>query len=189
MPVVNWLRRYAVVILTVLLSSCASQKVDWDYNTEHSLAGMITYRWIEPTQESQKLGYQFEALMDHRVHNAVDDALKARGFQRVDDDNAEVDFLINYIASQKPKKKERLVTTSFDYGFNPWGLGISTDSRIQEHEESSLLIDIIDPKTKQVVWRGRSRVRTQKDLSPEQRTIRINVAVAKILEGFPRPKR
>ncbi len=189
MTVVNRLRCYAVVILAVVLSGCAFQKLDWDYDTERSLTGLTAYRWIEPTQDSQKLGYQFEALMDQRVHNAVDGVLQTRGFQRVDSDKTEVDFLVNYIAGQKTRREERQVTTSFGYGFSPWGLGVSTDSRVQEYEEGSLIIDIIDPETKQVVWRGRSRARIQEDLSPEQRTARINEAVAKILEGFPRPEK
>ncbi|WP_083232511.1 DUF4136 domain-containing protein [Endozoicomonas atrinae] len=189
MSVVRKITGSIVVLLTVVLAGCASQKVDWDYDTERSLTGLTTYRWIEPTQESQKLGYQFEALMDQRVHNAVDGVLQTRGFQRVDSDKADVDFLVNYIASQKTRREERQVTTSFGYGFSPWGLGVSTDSRVQEYEEGSLIIDIIDPETKQVVWRGRSRARIQEDLSPEQRTARINEAVAKILEGFPRPEK
>lgn len=193
MSVVNRFRRYAVVTLAVVLAGCASQKVDWDYDTERLLTGMTAYRWIEPAlderADSQKLGYQFEALMDQRVHNAVDGVLQTRGFQRVDSDKTDVDFLVNYITSQKTRREERQVTTSFGYGFSPWGLGVSTDSRVQEYEEGSLIIDIIDPETKQVVWRGRSRARIQDDLSPERRTARINEAVAKILEGFPRPEK
>lgn len=189
MSVIRKLSGSIMVLLTVILAGCASQSVDWDYDTERSLTGMKAYRWIEPTQESQKLGYHFEALMDQRVHNAVDGVLAARGFQWVDSDKADVDFLVNYIVSQKTRREERQVTTSFGYGFSPWGLGVSTDSRVQEYEEGSLIIDIIDPETRQVVWRGRSVGRIQEGLSPEQRTARINEAVVNILEGFPRPKK
>ncbi|USE34516.1 DUF4136 domain-containing protein [Endozoicomonas sp. SCSIO W0465] len=182
-----------VVLLTVILAGCASRNVDWDYDTERSLTGMTVYRWIEPALDdrvkSQKPGYHVEALMDQRVHNAVNSILATRGFQRVDSDKTDVDFLVNYITSRKTRREERQVTTSFGYGFSPWGLGFSTDSRVQEYEEGSLIIDIIDPETRQVIWRGRSRARIQENLSPEQRTVRINEAVASILEGFPRPEK
>lgn len=188
MFVVKRFRNIVAIVLTMVLAGCATQKVDWDYDTERSLTDMKFYRWIEPTQESKKMGYHFEALMDQRVHNAVDRTLQARGFQRIDSDSQSVDFLVNYIGSQKTRREERQVTTSFGYGFSPWGLGVSTDSRVQEYEEGSLIIDIIDPETKNVVWRGRSRARIQEDLSSEQRTVKITQAVEKILEGFPRPK-
>ena len=96
---------------------------------------------------------------------------------------------MNYIGGQKTRREERQVTTSFGVGFSPWGLGVSTDSRVQEYKEGSLIIDIIDTETKNVVCRGRSRARIQEDLSPGQRAVKINQAVEKILEGFPRPKK
>ncbi|MFK0571003.1 DUF4136 domain-containing protein [Endozoicomonas sp.] len=182
------LKLMLTTISIVVLTGCATQKVDWDYDTERSLGGMKSYRWIEPASESKQMGYHFEALMDKRVHSAVDGVLESQGFQRIDSEKEAVDFLVNYIASQKTRREERQVTTSFGYGFSPWGLGVSTDSRVQEYEEGSLIIDIIDPETKNVVWRGRSRARIQEDLSPEQRTVKINQAVDHILEGFPRPK-
>ena len=180
---------FTVVFLAFVLSGCAVRHVDWDYDLQYPLTGMKTYRWIESTALAQKMGYHFSSLMDQRVHHAVNAILRQKGFRLAGQEKEDVDFLINYTYRQKTRRKEQQLTTSFDYGFSPWGFGVSTENRIQDYEEGTLLIDVIDPATRNVIWRGQIKSRVKEGLSPEQRTTRINDAVDKILTGFPLPKR
>ena len=180
-----------VVFLAFMLSGCAAFHVDWDYDPQYPMTTMQTYRWVKPTAAAQKTGYHFSSLMDQRVHHAVDAVLAEKGFQLVSKEGgkAKVDFLVNYIYQQKTRREERQVTTTFGYGFSPWGVGVSTENRLREYDEGALIIDIIDPETRNVVWRGRAKSRVKEGLSPEQRTARINHGVSKILAGFPPPKK
>lgn len=181
-------RPAVILFIAIALGGCASQKVDWDFDPGRPVEGLKSYRWMEKKEDLQKMGYQFDALMDQRVQDAVDRTLKLRGYQRLaPSSSAEADFLVNYLTSTKTRREEHQVTTSFGYGFSPWGLGLSTDTRVQEYEEGTLIIDVIDPATKKVIWRGRSKARIKDNLSPQERTARINEAVSNILEGFPRP--
>ena len=47
------------------------------------------------------------------------------------------------------------------------------------------MVDIVDAKSNQLIWRGAKEGRLRKNKSPEQRTEAINKTIAEILQNFP----
>ena len=78
-------------------------------------------------------------------------------------------------------------TVNTGYGYGRYGRygGISTSTTVSEYQEGTLLIDMIDPSSKQLVWRGSGQARIRQSSSPEEREKRIGEAVQQILEDFP----
>jgi len=54
------------------------------------------------------------------------------------------------------------------------------------YEEGSLLIDVIDPQSRKIVWRGAARARIDPGAAPEHRIDKINYAMGRLMEKFPK---
>ena len=179
----NWLLFSLLTLFTLILTGCASQRVDWDYDAAQHMTGWKTYAWVEKADAEFSDSYHLDGLLDRRVRAAVDRELQVRGMKKVA--AADAEFLVNYLTVTKTKREENQVTTSMGYGLGSWGLGVRTETRVRDYEEGSLIIDIVNPADKELVWRGRSRSRVVESSTPEKRTEKINAAVQAIMEGFP----
>ncbi|HKX28646.1 MAG TPA: DUF4136 domain-containing protein, partial [Blastocatellia bacterium] len=98
-------------------------------------------------------------IWDERIRRAIEQHLTEAGFQRVVE--GAPDFLVSYYLGIK----ERYDVRYLDYGFpgfwghwggwGGWGPGIGTVNVWKiPYTESTLVIDIIDPSTNQLIWRG-----------------------------------
>lgn len=177
-------RRVIMAVVAVSLAGCASKNVDWDYDPGRSLTHLETYTWMENDKVRDKKGYHSDALEEQRIRNSVDGIMHERGFRRASD-KGDADFLVNYVTDVKSRVEGQQITTSVGFGRRGYGFGVSNDNLINEYDERTLTIDFIDPESKNVIWRGRSRTRVQNKLSPGQRAERVNQEVINILSGFP----
>ena len=180
------LKIIAPLVLASLLAGCASQRVDWDYDNANGVQEQMlswkTYAWL-PVEPEQMLPYHLDGLQDRRIRSAVNQQLQAKSYQQVAADKA--DFLVNYLTTSKTRREENHITTSMGYGMRSWGMGVYTETRVNDYEEGGLLIDVIDPQDHELLWRGRSRARLSDTSTPEKRTEKTNKAVTAILEAFP----
>ena len=179
-------RKMMMAALAITLAGCASKNVDWDYDPGQSLAHLRNYSWIDHDDNSETSGYNTDALEEQRVRNSVDNIMQARGYRQVTS-GAEADFLVSYMSDIQSRVEGQQFTTSVGFGRRGYGLGVSNDTLINEYDERTLTLDFVDPETRNVIWRGRSRTRVQNKLNPQQRTERINQEIMNILSGFPEP--
>lgn len=179
-------RRIIMAVVAISLAGCASKNVDWDYDPGQSLTHLETYIWMENDSAREKNGYHTDALEEQRIHNSVDSIMQARGY-RLASEKEDADFLVNYAIGIQSRVEGQQLTTSVGFGRRGYGFGVSNDNLINEYDERTLTIDFIDPETRNVIWRGRSRTRIQNKLSPQQRTERANQEIMNILSGFPEP--
>ena len=56
---------------------------------------------------------------------------------------------------------------------------------VSQYEEGTLLLDFVNPKSNQLMWRGSAKATVMENASPEKREARINEGVQKILAQFP----
>jgi hypothetical protein len=69
------------------------------------------------------------------------------------------------------------------YGWNGGMASANTTYNVQEYKDGSLIIDIVDSKTKKLVWEGIGNKEIDKPLKDPDKL--ISTAVASILAGFP----
>jgi len=131
-------------------------------------------------------------ILRNRVHTAVDAALSARGFRKVSSDP---DFLVAYHVSLD--RQQSVQTLNSYYGYSPgWGYGYgasyrpgywagSPETYVYEYEEGTLILDVVDPKSKELMWRGSAQDEVNFKSTPEKAQAQINEAVNGMLEHFP----
>jgi hypothetical protein len=159
-----------------LLFACSSVSTNYDYDTSYDFAKLKTYRWADIPSKADA-----NPLVVQRVGAAVERELKAKGYSPAE---GAPDFLVaTYVGRQS-----RIQVTDWGYGYGPRGAWYGGGVDVYQYEEGSLIVDIVDARSKQLVWRGTATSIIDPGATPEERTERINEAVAKIFEDFP-PKR
>jgi hypothetical protein len=73
----------------------------------------------------------------------------------------------------------------FYHGAGSWPV---SDTYVYQYEEGTLLLDIVDPGTKKLIWRGTAKTEVNAEQSPEKKEARINKAVHMLIEQFPPSK-
>ena len=180
-----------VLALAPVLAGCAGVDVKQDYDTSIDFQQLKTYAWqpqiyTEPNNEQAD-----NSLVTGRVQNSVDAVLSTKGYQtRVSGD---VDFLAAYnytitkeLDSGNGTSTSVGVGSSISGGFGAIGLGFG--HRERNAEMATLSIDIINPKTGKLMWRGFVQQELIRRSDPNQSAEDIKRTVEAILSKFP-PKR
>jgi hypothetical protein len=177
-------RMKTIIITCVLLSvgwisSCSTiYDVRYDYDNHTDFQTLKTYDWM-PIPD----GIDTNSLVVQRVKNATEPELETKGLVKAP---SAPDFLIvQHISTQ-----EHIDVTNWGYGYGPyyrygggyWGPGgVPTYS----YEEGTLVLDFVDPATKQLLWRGSAKADIDYVDSPEESWELIEKAVKEILKQYP----
>ena len=175
----------AAVLATVLLAGCAGFKVTDDYDPSADFSQYGGYAWLPRPDPTEAAAVRpDDGLLRQRIERAVDESLSAKGLRRVES-AADATLLVTEHISVE--QKLRVNTTNYGYGYGRWGYygGGYTDTTVDQYEEGTLILDFIDAKTKQLVWRGMAQSRLKEMSTPEEREARVRAAVAAILEKYP----
>jgi hypothetical protein len=181
------------ILLTLALglffSACASFSVRYDYDSRANYTAFKTFDWYAASRMGKDKDRPVDnPIMDRRVAAAVEQELTTRGFRR--ETSADPDFLVTYY----PVYRERHYVTSQHlgwgtWGFRPFGMGFST-STSQEHvyKEGTLILEIVDFKTNQLIWKAAAEGALTELRTPEEADAAVNQAVRQMLERFPPTK-
>ena len=189
----NKATRALVMMLAAVMAGCSSMEVSVDHDPKANFAGLKTYGWLkEPQKPTGDPRIDGNTILENRIHEAVDTELAAGGFKKVTSD---ADFLIAYHVSLD--KRRSVQTLNSYYGYSPgWGYGYGAAYRpgywtgapetyVYEYEQGTLILDIVDPKNKELIWRGSAQDEVHFKTTPEKDQSQLNEAVHKMLENFP----
>jgi hypothetical protein len=169
------------------VSGCGSSisvNHDWDVNAPFE--EYRTYDWIplpEAPPGNASTAVQRNDLLDKRIRAAVDDALTGKGLVP---STTSPDLLVVYHVGVQDKVQ----VTDWGYRYSDyyWGWG-GREVDVYNYQEGTLIIDLIDAKTKNMVWRGAGTKPLDDGApSPEKQDKNIRNAVGAIMEKYP-PKR
>ncbi len=182
-----------VLVLAAAVAGCSSMEISYDYDPKANFASLKSYAWLnEPQKATGDPRIDGNTILESRIHEAVDSAFAARGIRKVASDP---DFLIAYHVSLD--KQRSVQTLNSYYGYGPgWGYGYGAAYRpgywagapetyVYEYEEGTLLLDIVDPNDKSLIWRGSAQDEVHFKSTPEKDQTQLNEAVQKMLENFP----
>ncbi|KZN57151.1 hypothetical protein N474_09095 [Pseudoalteromonas luteoviolacea CPMOR-2] len=176
--------RNLLVALSLFVLTACTNTPDWDYDKSVEFANYKTFAWSPETDfDKGAENYQISELMEKRVRNAIQNEMGLHGFKLVDAQKADV--MVNFHASVDTKLDVDTFNTSYTARWNYWGVGWHTQTQAREYEVGTLVIDIVDRASNQLVWRGAKEGRLRKNQSPEQRTVSVNNTVKDILANFP----
>ena len=175
---------FSCVLLALLLSGCAP-RVYTEQDDQARFEGYHNYAWLSPPPPAVHNPILDSDILEGRVHRSVENTLKSRGFDEVAAD-ANPDFLVTYHTASKQKIESSGASLSFGFidafphGFGAVAVPIGGD--VESRDEGTLMVDVIDAKSKRLVWRGW----TTGWLSPDNYTQEaVDSAVKQILDKFP----
>lgn len=174
----------AALALTVI--GCSSMRIQSDFDPEAApnFGAYGTYAWLpHPQGGDVRINNELTA---RRISGAVDRELAAKGYQK--QDSGSPSFKIGYHAAVEGRMEAESMNTYYGYGWGRWGgwggMAVGTDY-VREYDEGMLILDIVDGKSGELVWRGTAEAEVDMMADPQQRQEKINTAVRKILERFP----
>ena len=177
--------RAALTIALVLVAGPAfANKIYIDFDKAYDFDKPNTFAWAETADTSVKTA---NPLMHSRIVNALEHYLTQGGLIEVNEDP---DIYVTYHASTD--QETRLNTIQFGYGYpgswdwggygygygyGGWGGAMSTSTTtVTTYEVGTLVVDVWDASTKELIWRGTATNIMVSD-NPEKMAKRINKAL------------
>jgi hypothetical protein len=171
------LARTTVICTSFMLLALASgfaQNVQTDFDHQANFSQYKTYSWqeIKPA----------DSLWDARIKAAVDAQLASRGLTRVDSDG---DVAIVAIKTTQTQKTLQTFYDGFGGGWRWRGFGGFGDSTTteQDYKEGTLVVDLYDGKTKQLIWRGSAEGTLSDKADKNEKN--LDKGVVKMFKSFP----
>lgn len=173
----------AVAFGLLLPAPVLAQKVSFDYDKTADFTKYKTYSMKDGT----KVG---DPLIDKRIVDAIEATLKTKGLTRSD---AKPDVMVVYHVAFDKKQDITTYSTGMGYGAYGyrWGGGWgTTDVRVYDIVEGTLVIDMADTARNELVFRGIGVKEVDVQAKAEKRDKSITNAVTKILKDYPpKPKK
>jgi hypothetical protein len=178
----RWFHLTPALLALALLTGCASYSVSYDYDVTASFGRYKTFDYYA----SKKGTRGTTSLMDKRVRAAVEKELQAKGF--VMETKADPDFLVTYypVVQERKYRTTTHVRMGMGWGYRPFygGMGVST-SQVHRYKEGTIVIEIVDFKTNQMIWQGAAAGALTGLNNPEDADEVVPKAVRDILGKFP----
>jgi Domain of unknown function (DUF4136) len=163
-----------LVLVVLSLSSCSSVQVNADYDKKANFESYKTYAYSKNAIDKVEIS----DLDKKRILRSIDEALVTKGFTK-----SETPDLLISIFTKETERIDIYNNNGFGWGWNPWwGMGMSY-TNVSRTPEGTLFIDLIDAKTKELVWQGEGNGYLTKDT--EKKDFRIKEFVDKILAQYP----
>ena len=171
-----------IIILLGLFIKCSSISVNSDYDVYVDFTHYKSFYIYRGFLKNSKL--ETVPLVKKRVLDAIESQLLSIGF--LETDSAKANLTIFAMANTADKMNVSSYGYGYGYGWGPYPYGRNID--VSYYTEASLIIDFVDSKKKQLVWRGIGTSVAKSSGTPEERDQFINEAVTKILDQFPPEK-
>lgn len=173
--------RMSIIAMGLMLASLSFNVMQAQSVTTNSMPGtnfsqFHTYKWVAVEGATQP-----NQIMDTQIKSAIDSQLATKGLTKTDGDTA--DLYIDYQVSVDQQKQ----WSAYGMGGGPrWGMGggmaTATSSNI---DIGTLVLDMYDPSTKQLVWTGRATKTLDTGANQAKQQKNLNKAMQKLLKNFP----
>lgn len=176
-------RVFAPVLAAALLgAACSTLQISTDYDKNVDFTQFKTFSYHD-TGEARN------DIVASRIENVLSDALTAKGLKRVPDGGDL--WLVPH-----PRLSKQTQINSYNSG---WGYGYgyrggyggmgTTTTTVSEIPVGTLVVDLVDGKKKDLVWRGIASDSLKTDASPEEREQNLRNATAELFANFPPAKK
>jgi hypothetical protein len=174
-------------VAAAVLTGCGSSvQYNSDYDPTADFSNIRTYQWAQRTPTGDDDPRVYNDITMRKIKYAVNQALQAKGMQLV---NANPDVLVAWHGAINGKMSLQTVSTNYGYGYGWYGYGGmgmgSSTTYVNEWDEGTLLVDIIDGRKEELIWRGSAQAELRDNQDPQEGQDRLNDIVARILADFP----
>ncbi len=180
------IRFTAAFLGLLLLSACSQVQIRYDYDARANYASFKTFDWMAASKRAKgKAGNVENPIMDRRVRGAIERELTARGFKF--EAAADPDFLVTYYPIYRDRAYRTTTHVGMGWGYRPWwGMHTGTTlSQVHSYTEGTIVVEIVDFKTNQLIWHGAAVGALTGLETPEDAEEVVTREVRRLLEGFP----
>jgi hypothetical protein len=132
-----------------------------------------TYKWV-PIEGA----IQPNQIIDAQIKQSIDSQLAAKGLTKTDGEKA--DLLVGYQISIDQEKQ----WNAYGTGGIRWGGGMATAQQ-STISIGTLVLDMYDPASKQLVWTGRVSKTMDPSANQGKKQKNLDKAMQKLLKNFP----
>lgn len=171
------------LLIVLIFAGCSPVKVNIDYDPKAEFSALRTFGIGSATNKNDELVQN--PLMLQRVNRAIKTTMEAKGFLHVNDSP---DMLLYPHASTKEKISVTDWGNTYSgwWGPGPYGRGYGNRIDVRQYTEGYLIVDVVTPQKKQLVWRGvGSFIVSSKEFTPEESQERADTIIGEILQEFP----
>ena len=133
-----------------------------------------TYKWVNIEGQSHP-----NQIVDAQIKEAVDSQLATKGLTKTTGDKA--DLYIGYQTAVDQQKEWNAYGMGGGYR---WGGGMATATS-STIDIGTIVLDMYDPSTKQLVWTGRASKTLGSSNNQEKKQKDLDKAMQKLLKNFP----
>lgn len=159
---------FLAVLLASAVALAQDVKTDYDHHANFSQYHTYSFAKVQTT----------DPLWQSRIEDAIDHALQAKGWQRVDNG---ADVAITAVGSAHDQREYQ---TFYD-GLGGWrwgGFGETTTQAVN-YPVGSLVVDLYDASNHQLIWRGVSS--DTLTTNPQKNEKKLDKTVDKMFDHFP----
>jgi len=164
----------ALLALVVSCSAGLAQDVTSNSMPGTDFTKYHTYKWV--TIEGATYPNQ---IVDAQIKDAIDSQLAAKGLTKTTDEKADL-----YVGYQVSINQQTQWNAYGMGGGLRWGGGMAT-AQSATINIGTLVLDMYDPSTKQLVWTGRATKTLDPSANQEKKQKNLNKAMQKLLKNFP----
>ena len=132
-----------------------------------------TYKWVSIEGASYP-----NQIVDAQIKQSIDGQLSSKGLTKVDGDKA--DLLVGYQTSIQQERQ----WNAYGTGGMRWGGGMATAQQ-STISIGTLVLDMYDPTSKQLVWTGRASKTLNANANQQKKQKDLDNAMKKLLKNFP----
>ncbi len=191
----------------LVLAGCASLQVRTDYDQQASFTPLSTYDWTDEDVDAGNNPAMNNPLLGKHIRSAVEGELDRMGYRKVTSGTPDFRIAYRVVAEEKARLVGSGYSGPYGYGrsyypgrygfrwfgsgyFRPYsygysGAGYAGAGRVREYLRGTLVLDITDVRTGEVIWRGWASKSLHLDPSPEKVRMYVDEAVAEMLADFP----
>ena len=196
----------------LILAGCASLQVRTDYDQQASFTPLSTYEWADGEVDAGNNPAVNSPLLGNHIQGAVEGELDRMGYRKVTSGTPDFRIAYRVVAEEKAKLVGSGYSGPYGYGrsyypgrygfrwfggrfFTPYsygysgagyaGAGYAGAGSVREYLRGTLVLDITDVRTGEVIWRGWASKSLDLDPRPEKVRMYVDEAVAEMLAEFP----
>lgn len=175
----NGYRVLFVLAAATAAAACNPTYIEHDYDDAVDFSRFETFAWIEQKTmtEGRPRAVQQSGLLETRIKRAVNAELAGKGLQLVDTDP---DLFIAYHIGVKDYTEIRTTGT---------GWGFDRNTRVDQFQEGTFILDLIDAGDDRLVWRGIAEGVLDEYPTPEKMDREVNDMVRRLLAKYPPPEK
>jgi hypothetical protein len=168
-------KKTPLLLAALLLAGCSSLETHVDYDRAANFSSYHTFAFKDVREAQSPIAMR-------RVRTAIVRTLSSRGYSEAPGETPDLWVVLH----TRTHRQTQVTTWSSGWGWGwRWRGPYWNAARVEQIPVGTLMVDLVDTKAKELVWRGSATRVVDPDDTPKEREKNVQEAVDKLFDGFP----